>query len=156
MAGVVAGLTIVALTYLKDRIHENARIESIRLELKDFKKTSDDTHDIQIKRTLDGKPEIKRTSDGKPVFLIPEEIIRREKYKYMRKRIKPISDRLPPDKQLELNRALDFDYKKYMVIPEDLTSFEILEGEWPVGMLKDHSDDVFKKLEGLEWLKLNK
>ena len=137
MAGLVASLVIWGLSTLNEWREENVLIESIRLELKDFKKYSDDVNDIKF---------------------ISEEILRKINYKHMRRRIKPVSDRLSPSKQLELNRALDFDYKKRTIIQvqEDLASDNFVEGEWPTPMRKSDWDSVFKKLEGLEWLELNK
>ena len=105
--------------------------------IKDFKKYSDNVKDVKF---------------------ISEEIQRKINYKHMRIRIKPVSDRLSPSKQLELNRALDFDYKEetLILVQDDVASETFVEGEWPKPMRKSDWDSVFKKLEGLKWLKLDK
>lgn len=143
MAGLVASLVIWTLSTLEEWREENVLIEFIRLELKDFKKYSDNVNDA-----LDFSARIS----------ISEEIIRGINYKHMRRRIKPVSDRLSPDKKLKLNQALDFDYKEWTIMLRqgDLISDNFVEGEWPMPMTKSAWDSVFKKLEGLEWLELNK
>lgn len=137
MAGLAASLVIWGLSTLNEWREEHVLIESIRLELKDFKKYSDNVKDVKF---------------------ISEEIQRKINYKHMRIRIKPVSDRLSPSKQLELNRALDFDYKEetLILVQDDVASDTFVEGEWPKPMRKSDWDSVFKKLEGLKWLKLNK
>ena len=168
MAGLIAALVIEGVSSLKEYCEENDRIEYIRQELKDFKKGSDDGLDMQMIRRSDGTvyrrfadyTDALRKSDDRDGIDVEdnfsEEFIRRQDYKYMRRRIKPVSDRLSPDKQLELNRALDFDYKNSKVLSKDLKSIHDVEGEWPTDMRKKQSDQIFEKLEGLEWLKLNK
>ena len=138
IAGLVAGSIIAAVTLWIEYRDENARIEYIRRELKYFKKSSDDIH-------------------GKEGLDFPEQVMRREMYNNMRRIIKPVSSRLSHKKQLELNQTLDWDYKELLLIRGDGTSPKVVEGEWPTdGIHKHQIDKIFKRLEGLKWLKINK
>ena len=141
LAGLVAGL--VAAFFL-DRLRayhesrkEKADIKLIRSELKGLKETSDDLY---------GHKELEH----------PEEFYRREVYENMRKSIKPVLNRLSSKKQLELSRALYRNYGKLLIQVDERYS-DFVESPWPTGGIdKNEIDEIFKSLEGLKWLKINK
>ena len=139
VAGLAAGFIICVIRALYEFRKERGHIEYIRRELKDFKKSSDDIYDK--KEELD----------------YAEEVLRCEVYDDMRRIIKPVLNRLSYKKKLELSQALDWDYRRRLLTREDGRRPNIVEGQWPTDRMYKHQiDEIFKRLEGLKWLKINK
>ena len=143
-AGLVAGLTIGGLRAWREYRKEKGHIKYIRRELKDLKGFSDDI-----------------CGEGEKLDY-SEEVYRCEMYDNMRRKINPVLNRLSYKKRSELNQALDWAYLDWgdrvdLLTGEGGRPTRIVEGQWPTGSIYKHDiDKIFKKLEGLKWLKINK